>query len=240
MTAPLFFSALVWCLPPVKAASALLIARKLTWTRQPALLCFLVTEVWVELLTLQHWLTREYAILAQLIAGAFLLAEMARLNRIPLHPRVQASVSVIAAAVCCFLVGSCPWTMDYQFSLLRSDLRIARAAAAIAIVAYRWRYPAFEHHAESRRNRVYRFGVTAWLITEAIQGAYVKGGLLMWLLPYTPERWTWVGISTCSAVLVVVVATALAMHEVAPGRKHAAKTPKGLTRTGLIESERAA
>jgi hypothetical protein len=230
---------MAWIAPPILLLSAAIIARKLTWREHPALLLFLVSEAWIQVLMSYGWMRRDVAILIQLVvASTFLLGEMVRLNRIPLRPQTMAMIAALALAVCALHAGSQPWTQDYKLSLFRSDARIARAVEALCILAFRWKVPALERRDQSRITRVYSVGVAAWLVVEAIQGAFVRGGIGMALLPYTPQRWVWVGLVTYCGVIGAAVGTALAMTIGSPGRKHAAKDTKGRTRTGLIEMDR--
>lgn len=211
MTPSTVLSWLTWISPPLQIAAAALIVRRLRWSRQPALLAFILAYAWTMASMLWGWIPREGAIFGQLLAGAALLHEMARLARVNLTPRAQSVIAGAAMIFAAFHAGLMPWTAAYQISLFRADMRMARALAAVAITFYRWRHPALEHHAESRRNRVYRMGVTAWLCIEAVQGSFIRGGLGNWLLGYTPERWVWVGIVTSAAALVTVLATAIGM-----------------------------
>jgi hypothetical protein len=226
--------------PLVMGASAIMIIRKMSWRWHPALWCFLVTQTWLEALTSARWMVRDYSILIQVLALGALLAEMARIKRANLPRNAQASIAGALLVACVFHVGAHHWTVDYQLSLFRCDVRLAAAAMAWAIMLYRWIYPALESHGESRRHRVYGVGVTAWLTVSAVSGSFVRGGIGFSLLPYTPQRWQLIGLLSYAALMTTVTAMAVALNWGSSGRKRAAKTPKGLTKTGLIESERAA
>lgn len=223
--------------PLVMGASAILIVRKMSWRWHPALWAFLLTQTWIEALTSARWMARDYSILIQTLAVGALLAELARIRRANLPRNAQASIAAALLAVCACHAGAHPWTLDYRLSLFRCDIRLAAAVMAWAIMLYRWRYPALESHGESRRHRIYGVGVTAWLTVSAVSGSFVRGGIGSSLLPYTPQRWQIVAVLSYAALMAVVIAMAAALNWGASGRKRAAKTPKGLTRTGLIQSD---
>lgn len=241
MNAPLALSWMAWIAPPALLLSAALIASKLTWRGQPALMAFLLAESGIQIAMSCGWMVREWAILLQLVvASTWLLGEMVAINNIPLHPRTMALIASLAIAACALHAGSQPWTIDYRLSLFRSDVRIARAVEAASILVFRWMVPAFARQEQTRINKAYTIGVTAWLIVEAVQGAFVRGGLGVAILSYTPQRWVWVGLVSYAGVIAAAVGTALAMWVQLPGRKHSAiDARRGKAVVGRIEQRAA-
>ncbi len=237
---PVLNAWLQWAFPGVQALGAFLIGRKLTWRCHPALVTFLLIQCYASLFTSLGWTVRYAVICIQLLALSALLLEMEKLSRGPLHRRVKASLAGLVISACAFHAASIPWDLDYQLSLFRSDFRIAAAAAAVSITVYRWRRPALETHAECRRHRIYRVGVTMWLVISAVSGSFVQGGIGVRLWAYTPWRWSLISCATYGALIAVVIALSVALNSSAPGRKHAAKRCDGKTVTGLLETERAA
>jgi hypothetical protein len=223
-------------MPVVVAAGAGLVIHKFSWREYPALIAWMSLAVFVQGLTYG----RPYPAWMAPIACAFLgcaVCEVRWCSRF-LTTKAQRNFFCAMAVLLALApaVGTHGLTWTQRAFLFRSYFFLEAFGVLAVLVVYRLVRPVLE----CQRHQVYRIGMMLWIGVSAVTGAFVNGGIGYRLLPYTRARYQLIGTVAYWAMMATVGGMAIAMWVSAPGRKRAAKTPKGLTRTGLIESGRAA
>lgn len=217
-------------------AGAWIVLRRFSFREFPALITWMLWEVAMQSATLGLRDLPRILIIVQDGVCAAAICEVIRLSRLDvrLDVQIRALLCVLASAK---ILASIPDLTGLQeWYLFRCYFLMGAFAILLAITVQRWRAPILER----RATQVYRLGATAWVFVLAFAGSFVKGGIGYMLFPRTLHTWSVVHVVTCVAIAIVVTTMSAAMAASAPGRKHAAKTPQGMTRTGLLEMENVA
>jgi hypothetical protein len=223
-------------MPVVVVAGAGLVIHKFSWREYPALIAWMSLAVFVQGLTYG----RPYPPWMAPISCAFLGMSVCEVTRCSRFWATKArryfafAVAVLLAIVPVAIAHGLTWSQ--RAFLFRSWFFLEAFGTLAFMVVYRLLHPVLE----CQRHQVYRVGMMLWIGVSAMTGAFVNGGLGYRLLPYTRHRYELIGGVAYWATMITVGGMAAAMTASAPGRKRAAKTPQGLTRTGLIEMERMA
>jgi|GEM_PF-5851238 len=214
-------------MPAVLAGSAGFIAIRNPWRRYPALFSWsLLTAFFVG----ATWGHQPYPTWI-MIAAAILLPLQVRESLV--CRRISVSWRFFGVALAGAVVLSA--AMGYparSWNVARSYYQLSAMAVMIGATFYRLRHPVLE----SRRDLAYGIGMTLWLSVKAPASTFVRGGLGTLAFPAVSRD----AVEACCYWLLMtcIVGMALAMFAKTPGRKRAAKTPKGKTVTGVIEMER--
>ncbi len=217
-------------------AGAWIVLRRFSFREFPALISWMLCEVAAQSATFGTASLPATFILVRNLVCIAAICEVIRLSRLEVKPALQVRffLCVLAGAK---ILSSLPWlTMTQSWYLFRSWFLWAAAGTMLAICLERWIHPVLERRAV----QIYRAGATAWVLVLAVAGSFVTGGAGYKLFPHTMHTWMVMHAGTSLAVSAVVVIMSATMAASAPARKRAAKTPKGLTRTGHLEMEHAA
>lgn len=213
-----------------------IVLRRFSRREYPALMLWMLWEVMLQTATFGYRDLPAAMMIAQDGICAAVICEVIRTSRLTVQigTQIRVFVAVIAGAK---ILSTVPHLTEIQSAyLFRSYFLWAAAVVLLTITLIRWWRPVLERKAD----RIYRVGTTAWIFCLAVAGSFVKGGIGYQLFPRTMGTWQAVHAATCIVVSGTVLAMSAAMYLSVPGRKRAAKTPKGKTKTGLIEMERAA
>lgn len=207
------------CLVAVEIAAAVLISRRTSIDKHPALIAYLLAE---PLATCLRPFLAAYPVLLllQILIRAAVVLEIARLSRLPVSRETAARAVGLTLAAAAFLAACRPdlGTLE-RLMLTRQYYHLALAGAALAMLLWRAAYPVLE----TRRTRAYRVGIALWLGVIAMASTFVRGGIGYTLMPYTRDSWALLDRYVYSGLIAAVSWLALSMWaSVAPRRKPAA------------------
>lgn len=202
-------------LPIVQFGGAILISRRVSWRKHPALITYLTSEATWQVLALLGVSVHLWAIPIQIAIRAAVVLEVAKFARIDLSGRASPFMGLLLAAAA-FAAGCAHgFSVTQRVYLFRQYAVLGLCGALGCIVLHR----ALVTVLECRRHRLYRIGVTAWIAVIAVAGTFVRGGLGYRFLPYTQKTWSIVDLATYCALIVTVGALALAIAGTVPARK---------------------
>lgn len=230
-------------MPAVLVGCAGYISYRRSWRDYPALLSWMCVTALFTGLTWGNAPYPLWIIFAALAVWPFVIRECLGHSRIraPLFIVIPAPVQVVVLAVqaACLAIPFASMTPGLTFiqhaNLARSYFLLMCLGVMVAAVIYRLCHPVLER----RRDLAYRWGVTAFLLVKAPASTFVKGGLGYRLMPHATFAHVSAASYWCLMAAVIVASVAIAWESHLQ-RKRAAKTPKGMTRTGVIEMDRSA
>ncbi len=225
-------------LPAVVVFSAGLVVWKFSYREYPALIRFMLWCAFFEGYTFRntspfpHWL-----MLAQAAVGMAIALEVFTVRRLRISREAQGRLVGAMFATSALLAGlRMDLTVLQRAYLMRSYLMLMVAAIPAAVTVYR----IFRPTLECKRHVIYGVGASIWLLALAGSLSFVPGGLGYVVFPSTMATWRIANLAAYIILPLTVAGMSLAMVASAPGRKRAAMTPMGKTKTGLLETELAA
>lgn len=230
---PLYLQLLM---PAVQVIGAGLIISRVTWRHHPALITWLLSEVFFQALTFGGSPAPHWTILAKTAILSAVCVEVLQYSRIAVGREAKGLAIGAALVTAAFLSGiPVSMTVMQRAYLFRSYFLLAPAAVLIGAALVRAVWPVLE----CRRHKAYRIGAALWIAEVAISGAFVKGGVGYRLLPYTRHTWDVVNLATYAALIVTVTAMSLAIRLSVSPRKRAAQA-KRVEAGNVVEFRRSA
>ncbi len=213
-----------------------IVLRRFRFEEYPALVCWMVWEVAMQFATFGYRNLTPVMMFVQDGICAAVICEAIRARRVHATLGLQVRCFVCAMAGAKILAGIPALTPMQSAYLCRSYVLWSAFGVLLAVTVMRLARPVLERKVD----KVFGIGMTVWVFWMAVGSSFTKGGLGYRFLPYTMATWRAVNFVSYLAVILTVLVMSLAMAASAPARKRAAKTAKGLTRTGLLEMERVA
>lgn len=193
-------------LPAVQLVGAVLVGRRISWRKHPALIAYLVSEALGTLLVTAFPSLKPYWTCGvQIPVRTAVVLEVLTFARMAVERPVPAICSALGLSIGAAALAH--QTRLEQLYLARQYYLLILCAALVAVVIRRAIWPVLE----CARHRIYRLGITAWLGVIAIAGTFVKNGLAYRVFPYDKTTWEAASIATYAVLTVVVGAMCLAM-----------------------------